>query len=45
VFALTAALSELSWRLVEAPAIRAGRAVIRLGGALWRQDRRGEVQE
>jgi peptidoglycan/LPS O-acetylase OafA/YrhL len=33
-FAASVALSELGWRFVEAPAIQAGRALIRGGGAL-----------
>ncbi|HTY18701.1 MAG TPA: acyltransferase [Myxococcota bacterium] len=36
-FAVTTALSELGWRFVEAPAIGAGRWVIRAGGALFQR--------
>jgi len=34
-FAVSVAASELGWRLVEAPSIGAGRALIRAGGALF----------
>src|SRR6185295_19327058 len=34
-FAVSVALSELGWRAVEAPSIRAGRAVIRGGASLF----------